>query len=117
MPTDICPRCGPSIARMRSNGLCSACLLKAGLQYDYGVVTILGQGPYGTVFLAEQRPSHRLVALKVLNHHTHSSETIERLQSLRLSLAALGEHAARVYDVGVLAQDRPYVVTEWVRGA
>jgi hypothetical protein len=75
-----------------------------------------GARSYGTVFLAEQRPSYRLVALKVLNHSSHASETIERLQALRLSLHALGEHAARVYDVGVLAQGRPYVVTEWVRG-
>jgi eukaryotic-like serine/threonine-protein kinase len=113
----MCPRCGPSIARTRSDGLCSACLLKAGLQCDYNAVNILGQGPHGTVYLAEQWPSHRFVAMKVFKENSSSSEVVERLRARRLAVAAVGPDAARIYDVGVMAQGTPYVVTEWVRGA
>jgi len=114
----VCPRCGHSLVSARFEGLCSVCLLTAGQQYDYRIVNILAQGEHGTVYLAEQQPTRRLVALKILNPRADAANVVERLQDKRQALAALAHpHAARVFDVGLIAERRPYVVTEYMRGA
>lgn len=114
----VCPRCGQSLVSATWEGLCAVCLLTTGRHYDYRIVNILAQGEHGTVYLAEQQPTHRLVALRILTPHADVTKVIERLQDQRQVLAALAHpHAARVFDVGLLAEHRPYVVTEYVRGA
>jgi serine/threonine protein kinase len=112
-----CPQCGQFLAHATSEGLCSVCLLTTGFHYDYTIVNILAQSTQGTVYLAEQQPTHRLVAMKLLKPGPEALETVERLRSQRQVLAALAHpHAARVFDVGLIAERRPYVVTEYVRG-
>jgi eukaryotic-like serine/threonine-protein kinase len=116
--SSVCPRCGQPLGCATSEGLCSVCLLTAGQQYDYTIVNILAQGALGTVYLAEQQPTCRLVALKILNPHADAIEFVKRLRDVRQGLVALGHsHVARVFDVGLVPERRPYVVTEYVRGA
>lgn len=118
MVGSTCPRCGQSLADASVEGLCSVCLLTAGRQYDYRIINIIAQGAHGTVYLAQQQPTHRLVALKILNPHADAVDVVERLRDLQQGLAALAHpHAARVFDVGLIAERRPYVVTEYVGGA
>ena len=114
----VCQRCGQPLVPTTSAGLCPVCVLAAGSQYDYRIVNILAQGEHATVYVAEQQPSHRLVALKIFKPDPDAADVVERLRDQRHALAALAHpHMARVYDVGLMAERRPYVVSEYVRGA
>jgi serine/threonine protein kinase len=113
----VCPNCGLSIDAA-SAGLCAHCLLKAGSGHDYTVVSVLGQGEHGTVYLAEQSPSGRLVVLKVLTAGDVSDAIVSRVRQQTPLLKALGHPcAAKVLDIGVNEQQQAYLASEYVRGA
>jgi len=95
---------------------CAFCLLRAGTGREYSLVSVLGQGAHGTVYLAEQQPSKRLVALKVLNG-SDTAATVSRLQHHRRVLAALAHpNASNILDVGRSGDRSAYVATAYVRG-
>jgi eukaryotic-like serine/threonine-protein kinase len=78
----------------------------------------LGEGGFGSVWLAEQsEPIRRDVALKLIRPGYASSEVIARFEGERQSLAMM-EHPniAAVLDAGTTDEGRPYFVMEWVRG-
>jgi serine/threonine protein kinase len=97
--------------------LCPHCLLQAGLGHDYAVVSVLGQGDHGTVYLAEQQPSCRLVALKILAKG-FADDILSRLERQAPMLVALDHpNAARTLDIAVSGDPAPYIATEYVRGS
>jgi eukaryotic-like serine/threonine-protein kinase len=113
-----CSQCGqPQTAGAAAEGLCPHCLLTAGLGHDYAVLNVLGQGEHGTVYLAEQQPSGRLVALKVLAGNS-AGDILSRLRRQAPMLGALDHpNAARTLDIAVPGDPEAYVATEYVRGS
>ena len=113
-----CSQCGqPQTAGAAAEGLCPHCLLTAGLGHDYAVLNVLGQGEHGTVYLAEQQPSGRLVALKILAGNS-AADILSRLRRQAPMLRAMDHpNAARTLDIAVTGDPDAYVATEYVRGS
>ena len=111
-----CPSCGQPVA-VKGAAFCGYCLLRAGAVYEYRTVTVLGRGVHGIVYLAEQLPGERLVAVKILNARDESDEVLARLERCRDLLDSLNSpHAVHIFDLGLTNGGRPYVVSEYVRG-
>jgi len=71
----------------------------------YKILTILGEGGYGIVYLAEQQGLvKRRVALKVIKPGMDTKQVIARFE------------AERQYDAGTTEAGRPYFVMEYVKG-
>src|SRR5262249_28306901 len=84
----------------------------------YILLERLGEGGFGTVYLAEQRdPVHRRVALKLIKPGMDTRQVIARFEAERQALAMM-EHPniARVLDAGATDAGRPYFVMELVKG-
>jgi serine/threonine-protein kinase len=84
----------------------------------YRLISELGRGGMGAVWLAERADGQlrRRVALK-LPRQAWGPELGERLARERDILASLEHaHIARLYDVGVDTQGRPYFAMEYVDG-
>ena len=84
----------------------------------YRLVARLGEGGFGTVFLAEQsEPVRREVALKVVKPGMDTRRVLARFAAEQQALALM-EHPniARVLDAGVTPAGRPFFVMELVRG-
>jgi len=113
--TKSCPDCGQVlVAAGGAAPLCAHCLLRAGTGRDYSLVSVIGQGEHGTVYLAEQQPSNRLVALKVLKGPDRDA-TLARLRHGQRALAAFAHPSVcAILDVGG-DRDQAYVATEYVR--
>jgi serine/threonine protein kinase/tetratricopeptide (TPR) repeat protein len=84
----------------------------------YKVLELLGEGGYGSVYLAEQKePVKRRVALKVIKLGMDTRQVIARFEAERQALAMMAHsNIARVLDVGATESGRPYFVMELVRG-
>ncbi|MCL4220866.1 MAG: serine/threonine-protein kinase [Phycisphaerales bacterium] len=84
----------------------------------YRLVSVLGEGGFGRVFLAEQtEPVTRLVALKLLKAGMDSRKIVARFEAERQALAVMDHPGvARVFDGGQAPNGRPYFVMEYVRG-
>lgn len=84
----------------------------------YELVEKLGEGGFGIVWLAEQNePVRREVAIKLIKPGIDSEEVLARFQREQQVLARLDHPGiARVFDVGLTSEDRPYIVMELVRG-
>ena len=84
----------------------------------YKLLSVLGEGGMGIVYLAEQQePIRRKVALKVIKPGMDSKAVIARFEAERQALALL-EHPniAHVLDAGTTETGRPYFVMEYVKG-
>jgi WD40 repeat protein/predicted Ser/Thr protein kinase len=83
----------------------------------YRVERVLGQGAFGTVYLAEDRELHRPVALKVALHVRHGPGDVDAFLSEARVLASLDHPAViPVYDVGRV-EGRSYIVTKLIEGS
>jgi serine/threonine protein kinase len=84
----------------------------------YKLLRQIGEGGFGTVFLAEQcQPVKRQVALKVIKAGMDSKEIIARFEAERQALALMDHpHIAKVHDAGTTEGGRPYFVMELVEG-
>ena len=84
----------------------------------YRLLRVLGEGGFGTVYLAEQTgPVRRRVALKLIKPGMDSREIIARFEAERQALALMDHpHIAKVHDAGTTAGGRPYFVMEFVDG-
>jgi len=84
----------------------------------YTLVSPLGQGGMGEVWLAEQRePVRREVAIKIIRHGMDTAQVVARFQAERQALALMNHSAvAKVLDAGSTPAGRPYFVMEYVRG-
>ena len=84
----------------------------------YKLLSILGEGGMGIVYLAEQeRPVKRQVALKVIKPGMDSKRVLARFEAEQQALALMEHpHVAHVYDAGLTPSGRPYFVMEHVKG-
>ncbi len=84
----------------------------------YRILSLLGQGGVGSVYLAEQeQPLRRRVALKLIKLGMDSQEILARFDVERQALALMNHPSiARVYDAGTTPRGRPYFVMEFVQG-
>ena len=84
----------------------------------YRLKSVLGEGGFGRVFLAEQtEPVSRLVAIKLLKAGMDSQKIVARFEAERQALAVMDHPCvARVFDGGQSPNGRPYFVMEYVRG-
>jgi serine/threonine protein kinase/tetratricopeptide (TPR) repeat protein len=84
----------------------------------YKLLQCIGEGGFGTVWMAEQsQPVRRRVALKIIKLGMDTKDVIARFEQERQALALM-EHPniAKVFDAGATAFGRPYFVMELVRG-
>lgn len=85
---------------------------------SYKLLSILGEGGFSIVYLAEQnKPVRRRVALKVIKPGMDTKQVIARFKAERQTLAML-EHPniAPVFDAGTTEAGLPYFVMENVKG-
>ncbi len=84
----------------------------------YKLLSVLGEGGMGIVYLAEQeQPFKRQVALKVIKPGMDSKRIITRFEAERQALALLDHpNIAHVHDAGTTESGRPYFVMECVKG-
>ena len=85
---------------------------------SYKLLSVLGEGGMGIVYLAEQtEPVKRQVALKVIKPGMDSKRVITRFEAEKQALALMQHpHIAGVYDAGLTLTGRPYFVMEYVKG-
>ena len=84
----------------------------------YRLVERIGEGGFGTVWMAEQtEPVTRRVALKILKLGMDTRQVVARFERERQALALM-EHPniAKVFDAGATPSGRPYFVMELVDG-
>jgi len=84
----------------------------------YKLLSVLGEGGMGVVYLAEQQhPFKRQVALKIIKPGMDSRAVIARFEAEQQALALLEHpHIARIHDAGLTQSARPYFVMEYVKG-
>jgi len=137
-----CEHCGQPLGEKAVQGLCPACLMKAGLATEPEAVhastrsflpptpaelaghfpqlellELLGRGGMGAVYKARQKGLNRLVALKILPpESSRESAFAERFAREAQTLARLNHPAiVTIYDFGQ-AGDFCYLVMELVEG-
>jgi eukaryotic-like serine/threonine-protein kinase len=84
----------------------------------YRVERLIGRGGMGSVFQATHVQLFQRVALKFLSSAMLRQEDARTrfLREARAAAALSTEHVARVIDVGVLSNDTPYLVIEYLEG-
>lgn len=84
----------------------------------YTLVEKLGDGGFGSVWLAEQaEPVQRMVALKIIKLGMDTLEVMSRFEQERVALALMDHpNIAKVLDAGATPEGRPFFVMELVRG-
>jgi len=84
----------------------------------YKLLQELGEGGFGTVFMAEQeKPVQRRVALKIIKLGMDTRQVVARFEQERQALAMMDHpNIAKVLDAGATEAGRPYFVMELVKG-
>ena len=84
----------------------------------YTLVTTVGEGGFGTVWLASQEePVRRLVALKLFRRDLSSRTVLQRFQNERQTLARMDHpNVATVLDAGITDDGRPWFVMPFIDG-
>jgi non-specific serine/threonine protein kinase/serine/threonine-protein kinase len=84
----------------------------------YRLLQVLGEGGFGTVYLAEQSaPLQRQVAIKLLHLARRDRRLRRRFEVERQALARMSHpNVAVVYEAGFTHQGLPYIVMEYVPG-
>jgi eukaryotic-like serine/threonine-protein kinase len=84
----------------------------------YALLTRLGEGGFGEVWLAERKePIHQRVAVKLLKPGMDTRAVLARFDHERQALALMDHpNIARVFDAGSTDLGRPYFVMEHVPG-
>lgn len=92
--------------------------LQAALGDDFHIERQLGRGSTSIVYQAWEKPLGRAVAIKVLHPALVGDEAaLRRFEREAKAVAALDHpHVARVYRLGRLADETPYVVMRLVKG-
>jgi len=85
---------------------------------DYVLTEKIGEGGFGSVYLAmQEHPVRRKVALKVVKLGMDTRAVIGRFELERQALAVMEHlHIAKVLDAGSTDTGRPYFVMEFVDG-
>ena len=84
----------------------------------YRVVRRIGRGGMGTVYVADQSPLHREVAIKVLRQDLAADDVaVERFRREAQVIAQLGHpHVVGVYDFGATDNGTLFIAMELLRG-
>lgn len=84
----------------------------------FKILSRLGEGGMGTVYLAQQsEPVKRKVALKLIKLGMDSKDVVARFGQERQALAMMSHDGiAKVYDCGMSETGQPYFVMEFVGG-
>ncbi len=83
----------------------------------YRIISVLGEGGMGVVYLAERTDLGSLVAIKILRDAWLSPARRERFANEQRTLAQLNHPAiARLYDANTLTDGTPWFVMEYVEG-
>ena len=84
----------------------------------FHILSALGSGGMGAVYLAEQRePIRRQVAIKLIRGGLYDRRLLKRFQAEAQAMALLTHtNVARVYDAGSTEDGRPYIAMEYVPG-
>src|SRR4051794_20040138 len=84
----------------------------------YKILSVLGEGGMGVVYIAEQRqPVQRRVAIKVIKLGMDTRDVIARFEAERQALAMMDHpNIARVYEAGATEHGRPFFAMELVTG-
>jgi eukaryotic-like serine/threonine-protein kinase len=84
----------------------------------YKLLEIIGEGGFGTVWLAERRePIVQRVALKIIKAGMDTRTVVARFEQERQALAVMDHPlVAKVFDAGATPAGRPYFVMEHVAG-
>src|SRR6185436_17450798 len=84
----------------------------------YKLLELIGEGGFGSVWMAEQRePVRRRVALKLIKLGMDTKQVIARFEAERQALAMMDHpNIAKVLDAGSTEAGRPYFVMEYIRG-
>lgn len=139
-----CPRCEAELGSGAPAGLCPKCLILGAFDSSdggdepatqtiatatwdagdddfgrYRIVSELGEGGMGAVYLAEQlEPIHRRVALKVIKLGMDTAQVLARFNHERQALAMMDHpNIAQIFDAGATQRGRPYFVMEYIDGA
>jgi serine/threonine protein kinase len=85
----------------------------------YRLVSRLGEGGFGEVWVAERRePFTQCVALKLIKPGMDSKSVLARLEQERQALAVMNHPSiAKMLDGGLTKEGRPYFAMEYVKGA
>ena len=84
---------------------------------DYEIVSLIGSGGMGEVYLAEDRELHRKVALKLVRRGMASEDMIHHFKREEHLLASLNHpNIAQLYGGGVSADGIPFFAMEYVEG-
>jgi serine/threonine protein kinase len=84
---------------------------------DYRIISLIGRGGMGDVYLAEDRQLHREVALKIVRPGLDTNHLVRRFQREEHILANLNHpNIARLYGGAVSGEGLPYFVMEYVEG-
>ena len=82
----------------------------------YGIVSKLGEGGMGVVYLAQDTKLNRPVAIKLLSDELADAAARRRFQREAQTASSLNHpHILTVYDIGEFS-GRQYLVTEFVDG-
>ena len=84
----------------------------------YKVLSEIGTGGMGVVYLAEEKePVRRRVALKVIKLGMDTKAVLARFAAEQQALARMDHSSiAKVLDAGITADGRPYFAMEYVKG-
>jgi tetratricopeptide (TPR) repeat protein len=106
--------------RSEAASICSSLDLAPGAAIGvYRIVSVLGRGGMGAVYLAERADGafEQRVAIKVIQSHGPSAFLLERFQQERQILARLSHsNIATLFDGGRCPDGSPYFVMEYVSG-
>jgi len=84
---------------------------------DYEIISLIGSGGMGEVYLAEDGQLHRKVALKLVRHGMDSDDIIRHFKREEHLLASLNHpNIAQLYGSGVSVDGIPFFAMEYVEG-
>ncbi len=84
---------------------------------DYEIVSLVGRGGMGEVYLAQDRQLHRKVALKLIRRGMDSEDIVRHFKREEHLLASLNHpNIAQLYGGGVSTDEIPFFAMEYVEG-
>lgn len=83
---------------------------------EYEILSAIGSGGMGDVYLAKDRKLGREVALKIVQDEKNPKIIIRFLDEMRILSKIEHDNVARLYDSGTDGEQRPYIVMEYLRG-